>query len=42
MNKILIKLSLFFVLTLIIFNNVVISNENNEEFDEYENKSNGN
>jgi hypothetical protein len=45
MNQILIKLSLFFVLTLIIFNNVVISNENDEnseEFDEYEGESNGN
>jgi hypothetical protein len=45
MNKILIKLSLFIVLTLIIFNNVVISNKNNEnseEFDEYEDESNGN
>jgi hypothetical protein len=45
MNKVLIKLSLFFILTLIIFNNVVISNENNEnseEFDEYEGESNGN
>jgi hypothetical protein len=45
MNQILIKLSLFFVLTFIIFNNVVISNENDEnseEFDEYEDESNGN
>jgi hypothetical protein len=45
MNKILIKLSLFLFLILITFNNVVISNENDEnseEFDEFENKSNGN
>jgi hypothetical protein len=45
MNKILIKLSLFLVLILIIFNNVVITDENHEnseEFDEYEGESNGN
>jgi hypothetical protein len=45
MNKILIKLSLFLFLILIIFNNVVISNkndENSEKFDEYEGESNGN
>jgi hypothetical protein len=42
MNKNFIKLSLFLVLILIIFNNVVISNENDEileEFDEYEDES---
>jgi len=45
MKKILIKLSLFLFLILIIFINVVISNkndENSEEFDEYEGESNGN
>jgi hypothetical protein len=45
MNNILIKLCLFLFLILIIFNNVVISNENDEnseEFDEYEDESNGN
>jgi hypothetical protein len=42
MNKILIKMSLFLFLILIIFNNVVISNENSEEFDKYEDESNGN
>jgi hypothetical protein len=45
MNKTLIRLNLFLFLILIIFNNVVISNQNNknsEEFDEYEDESTGN